>query len=81
MKTTNTETITGTYGNNQTPCNVITLQDGVNTWYCVEGSQNVNLAPELLSNGVDVETIQDIDCFTWNEPIENETELEESVNA
>ena len=53
-----TNTINGYYGGNQTPCSVITLQEGENTWYCVQGIVNVNLAPELLRDGVDVETIR-----------------------
>ena len=76
-----TDTIKGTYGSNQTPCNVITHQIGDCTWYAVEGSVNVNLAPELLSDGVDVETIADIDCFTWSTPIENETDLIEAIEG
>ena len=81
MKNELTSTINGTYGSNQTPCNVITLQDGEFTWYAVEGSQNVNLAPELLSDGVDVETVQDIDCFTWPDEIDSEETLINAVEG
>ena len=82
MKTNElTRTISGTYGSNQTPCLVITLQEGEYTWYAVKGSQNVNLAPELLSDGVDVETIQDVDCFTWPDGVNDENDLCDAVEC
>jgi hypothetical protein len=76
-----TDTINGTYGSNQTPCTIFTYQIGEHTWYAVEDSQNVNLAPSLLSDGVDVETIQDIDCFNWPDGIDSEETLETAVEA
>lgn len=81
MKNELTDTIDGTYGSNQIPCNVITLQEGEYTWYAVEGSSNVNLAPEMLSDGVDVETIQDIDGFNWPDGIDSEEVLIKAVEA
>ena len=81
MKNGLTDTISGAYGSNQTPCEVITLQTGEYTWYAVDGSQNVNLAPELLSDGVDVETIQDVDAFTWPDGINSESDLINAVEA
>jgi len=75
-------TIAGTYGSGQTPCNVITAEksDG-STWYAVEGSQNVNLSPEPLKWGVDVETIADVDAFTWPDGVNTEEELEAAIEA
>ena len=72
-------TFKGTYGSGQTPCTVIALEyDGL-TWYAVEGSVNVNLTPDDLYDGVDVEMLEDIDCFTWPDGIHSEDDLEEAV--
>lgn len=65
---------TGTYGSALTPCNVFYY----NGWYCVEGSQNVNRTYEELNDGVDVEELQDYDCFYHNEPINS---LDALINA
>lgn len=75
-----TDTIPGTYGNAQTPCNVITCQNrNGSTWYAVEGSRNVNLSPHPLEPGIDVETIPDIDTATSAEPIETEQQLADFI--
>ena len=49
-------------------------------WYVCEGSGNINCCndPLLLVDGVDIETLTDIDCFTTNEPI---TSLKELIKA
>ena len=72
----------GCYGSGNTPCTVLVYGN----WYCVEGSVTVNNAGfelDYLEIGgdcfVNVENIQDIDCFTWNEPINSLDELEEAV--
>ena len=64
---TNFQTITGFYGHRPIPCNIfVDLDDG---WYCVEGSCNVNQCDSVkeLINGVNVEYLNDIDCFTIDE--------------
>lgn len=58
------EEVSGHYGSGHTECTVfVHVQSG---WYCVEGSCNVNQtdSPELLVDGVDVEELGDVDCFT-----------------
>ena len=57
--------IEGTYGSQFTPCQVFVC----GAWYVVEGGSTVNRAACLsaLVDGVDVETIQDVDCFTTSE--------------
>jgi len=73
-----TEEITGTYGGSQTPCSIF-VYDG---WYAVEGSVNVNLTDNaLLVDGVDVELLGDYDCFTWNDGIHSEEDIEKAVTA
>lgn len=77
-----TETINGTYGGSQTPCEVFLYheRDG-STWYAVAGSQNVNLTWDRsdLVDGVDVETLNDVDSFVWPDGVDDEQELEFAV--
>lgn len=68
----------GVYGSLDTPCQVY-VHDG---WYVVEGSVNVNRAPyggwhHWASDGyvLPVESVADIDTFTWSSPIETLAEL------
>lgn len=77
-----TNTISGTYGSGQTPCQVFTATDRNGaTWYAVEGSSNVNCTTEELNPGVDVETVADFDGFTWPDGIGSEEELEAAIEA
>lgn len=43
------------------------------SWYCVKDSVNVNLTSEAdkLQNGINIETLSDIDVFTTKKPIRN----------
>ena len=83
-----THTVKGTYGSNNKPCSVFIYDDGYQTpYYAVEGSMNVNQAhletwlyteeDEILN----VEEIEDIDCFTWSSPIESEEEMKKACEA
>lgn len=65
------ETYSGTYGSNQTPCDVFTYK----RWYCVEGSCNVNRTHDEFFDGMDVEELEDDDCFTTKDPINSLEEL------
>lgn len=75
-----TDTIRGTYGSAFTPCNVFTAteRNGA-TWYAVEGSCNVNCTYEELAPGVNVETVPDVDTFTWPDGIHSEEDLAAAV--
>lgn len=75
-----TNTITGTYGGNNTPCTIYTYESGSITWYCVDGSVNVNATHETLEDGCNVELVEDCDTSTSNEPIESEEELETFID-
>ena len=59
--------VIGLYGSGHTDCTVFVHVDS--GWYCVEGSCNVNQtdSPDLLVDGVDVEELSDVDCFTAGE--------------
>ena len=73
--------VTGTYGSGKTPCFVYVAEnrDG-SKWYVVEGSQNVNLTFDEIEDGVNVEVLQDVDCFTGI-VINSLEELEEAINS
>lgn len=77
-----TNTISGTYGSQKTPCQVITatLRNG-GTWYAVEGSSNVNFTFNEMPEGVDIETLEDVDTFTWPAGIDSEETLELAIDA
>lgn len=72
--------VKGTYGGNNTPCVVFVAVAGLwGQWYCVEGSQNVNFTTDPIPNGVNVEELPDLDCFTWSSPILSLEDLENAV--
>ena len=77
-----TNTIQGTYGSGRTPCELFTAttRDGL-TWYAVAGSCNVNATREELTDGVDVETVGDVDAFTWTPGVGSEEELQAAIEA
>lgn len=80
----NTEMITGVYGSESTPCDVIIchdIDDCGGKWYTVKGSKNVNYTMMPLADGVNVERVPDEDCFTWSSEILNEAELVEAVES
>ena len=68
-------TIRGTYGSELTPCDIYTKESRGGTWYCVDGSKNVNFTYDELQNGVDVECLNDVDTFTAEE-INSEDDFE-----
>lgn len=74
-------TIKGFYGSNLTPSDVFILTTPNGTWYVVDGGTVVNFTTMPVQNGVNVEELSDIDCFTWSGPIESEEELYEAVNS
>ena len=75
-------TVQGFYGSGRTPCNVFCVDEfSGGTWYAVEGSVNVNCTYDEIDNGVNVETLSDVDCFTWSDGINSEDELEAAVEA
>ena len=74
-------TILGTYGSENTECDIFTLENDQGTWYAVSGSVNVNLTYDTLTDGVNVETVNDVDCFTLSNPIETVEQLEHAINS
>lgn len=77
-----TNTVRGTYGSALTPCDIITATDRKGlTWYAVEGSCNVNATWQEITEGTDVETVEDVDTFTWPAGIDSEETLIEAIEA
>lgn len=74
-----TKTVQGYYGSGNTPCDILVCNDGQINWYCVDGSEIVNATYEEIELGCNIETLYDIDVFTWSSPIESEEELENAV--
>jgi hypothetical protein len=75
--------ISGFYGSSKTPCTVLVYEEcnGFSRWYCVEGSDIVNLTYDDIEDGVDVEDLSDLDCFTWGIEINTLYQLEVAVNC
>lgn len=76
-----TNTITGTYGSQETPCNVFTADTGRGTYYVVEGSKNVNKTWDEITEGVNVEEVSDFDIFTSGTEINSEQELIDAIEG
>ena len=77
-----TRTEKGYYGSGHTPCLVLVAEDrSGGSWYCVEGSHNVNLTYDDIGLGVDVETLGDVDATTASKPIKTEENLIEHIEA
>jgi hypothetical protein len=76
-----TYTIDGTYGSNDTPTKVFVkeLADGGGYWYVAEDSKNVNFTTDKVQEGRSIEEYSDIDMFTTSKPVNSEDELEDHV--
>lgn len=80
MYITELKEVSGFYGSGETPCTVLVavLNNG-RSWYCVDGSVNVNCTEERIEDGVNVETLADVDMFTSNFKIDSLKALETAV--
>ena len=78
MRFMKTKEIHGTYGSGKTRCVIYVY----GPWYVVHGGSVVNKASYMwdLVDGVDVETLDDDDCFTWSSPIEELLDLVYAVD-
>lgn len=81
--TNNWQILNGTYGSLYTPCTVLVYEDpNYGHWYCVQGSRNVNLTyQDVFNPGVNVELIDDVDCFTSNSEIGTIDQLIKAVEG
>ena len=55
-----------------TPCYIFVTETEAGWWYCVEGSCTVNLSSiePIEECSIDTTDVYDIDCFTWDAPID-----------
>lgn len=76
-----TKEVNGFYGiSRHNPCVVFVAENrNGSKWYVVEGGTIVNKTYNDIELGVDVETIEDIDCFTNDTPIRSIEELAEAI--
>lgn len=49
-------------------------------WYVVRGGTIVNKTYNDVDNGVDVECLNDVDCFTVNKPINTLKQFKKALN-
>jgi hypothetical protein len=77
-----TYSVKGTYGRSKTPTEVFVLEryNGLR-YYASKGSINVNATYDQIDDGVDIEELRDIDCFTWSKGINTLNQLEKAVNG
>ena len=74
--------VQGTYGNAKTPSPIYVAEDNDGLrYYVADGSVNVNQTCDEIEEGVDIETLFDVDMFTAGKPIESLEELEEAINS
>ena len=77
-----TYTVNGTSGRSKTPCDVFVAENrNGSKWYAAEGSTNVNLTYDEIEDGVDIEELSDVDCFTTKAEIDSEETLVEQIEA
>ena len=74
--------LNGSYGSGQTEDTILVAEmSDDSSWYCVEGSTNVNRTMEELEDGVWVEELDDFDTFTASKPVESLDDLEREVES
>ena len=73
-------TISGYYGNGHTLTDVFCASDRRGLiWYVAEGGQTVNATFEELTDGVNIELLTDVDCYTVDS-VNSLDDLENSLN-
>lgn len=71
--------VNGYYGTRNEGSILVFKKSNGKRWYCVEGSCNVNCTYDIISEGTNVEELQDIDIMTSSKPIETLSELYDFV--
>jgi len=71
--------VNGFYGNRNRGTILVYETRSGKRWYCVEGSCNINCTYDEINEGVDVETISDIDTMSSREGIYSVNELYDFV--
>lgn len=71
--------VEGFYGNRNKGTILVYETHRGYSWYCVEGSCNINCTYQVITDGCDVERISDIDTMTSRDPIYSANELYDFV--
>lgn len=77
---TNTHTVIYNASGDTCECYTYTTRRGL-IYYVCDGGSLVNMTYDTIEDGTDINEVSDVDCFTWNKPIESEQELMEAVEA
>lgn len=75
------ETLECCKGSNNDPCTVFvfTNKRGI-SWYVQKGGQLVNgTTSDAIKPGINIDTVTDFDCFTWEIPINSVEEFEKAL--
>lgn len=51
------------------------------TWYCVEGSTNINKTTEEIKDGINIESVHDIDYLSADNPVNSIEDLLQEVDG
>lgn len=71
--------IQGSYGGCNTPCEIFVCEISGGNAYCIQGSKNINLTRQTLTDGVWVEELRDFDYFQSSNPIQEVRDLLEEL--
>lgn len=72
--------VNGFYGSGNTPCIIFVYQCKNMNWYACEGASGVNATFDDVDLGVDVETLDDVEFFTADNPIDSVESLQYEVD-
>ena len=74
--------INGFYGSGNTPSIVFVYEnrDG-SKWYACEDSVNVNKTFDDVYDGIHLDDLSDVDCFTWPRKVNSLDDMIEAVEA
>lgn len=68
----------GFYGT-RNACTIYCMDHICGTWYAIEGSSNVNFTTEEITEGINVESVEDNDYFEADQPIESLQDMQGEV--
>lgn len=61
--------VDGYYGSGKNESIIFVCRRANNCWYAVKGSMMVNKTMSNIKDGVNVEELEDVECFTWSREI------------
>lgn len=70
-----------TFGAKNNPCIVYVYNDTYITYYVQSGGTIINLTYDNVSEGVNIDSVNDFDCITWSTHILSEQDLINAIEA